>query len=42
LQRDFSTQADEKTVAVLLACPIVCGVRRFGEIASEVGKCTRS
>src|SRR6267143_2262541 len=25
-------QADEKTVAVPLACPIVCGVRRFGEI----------
>lgn len=34
MQRDFSTQGDERTVTVMLACPIVCGVRRFGEIGN--------
>jgi dipeptidyl aminopeptidase/acylaminoacyl peptidase len=34
LQRDSSTRGEEETVAVPLACPIVCGVRRFGEVGN--------
>ena len=31
MQRDFSMRGGKKTLAVRLACPIICGVRRCGQ-----------
>ncbi len=35
MQRDFSMRGGKRTLAVRLACPIVCGVRRCGEFVGE-------
>jgi hypothetical protein len=35
MQRDFSMRGGKTTLGVRLACPIVCGVRRCGELVGE-------
>jgi hypothetical protein len=35
MQRDFSMRGGETTLAVRLACLIICGVRRGGQFVGE-------